>query len=208
GRGLAQGGDAGAEQEHLAIANHGIAFTDVGAAGADPLELPPLQGEAGFEAILQVVLMAGSLVERDGPAGGLSLILAALVSLVLRHPPIVSDPSRWAYLKVRPPNPCLPSAVPPWSNTPPSACSRWSMTSPPIPPASVGAIPPRSSSRGPGAWSPGWTWDWGRCGPGSPPRTRSNRRSGSICDWSMDPSAGCPGSGSSMRWTSPPAGSP
>src|SRR5690606_29009602 len=36
-------------------------------------------------------------VECDGAAGGLSLILAALVILVLRHPHIVSDPGQWAY---------------------------------------------------------------------------------------------------------------
>src|SRR5690606_29429921 len=206
GRGLAQWGDARAEQEHLAIADDGVAFADVGAAGADRLELPALQRQPCLQAVLQVVLMPRALVEGDGAAGGLSLTPAALVYLVLRHPPIVSAPSRWAYLKVRPPNPCLPSAVPPWSNTPPSACSRWSTTFPPTRSASAGATPPRCWSRRPGAWLPGWTSRWAHCGPGSPPRMSLSPRSGSTCGWWTDRSAGCRGSGSSMHWMNQRAG--
>ena len=82
GRGRDQRRDLRAEQEHLAARDDRVGFADVGAAGADRLQLPALQGQAGLEALLEVVLVARALVQGDGAAAGaLAFILAGLACL-------------------------------------------------------------------------------------------------------------------------------
>ena len=58
--------DARAEQEDLAVLDHRVAFADVGATGADSLQFPALQGQAGLVAGFEVVLVLGTLGQRDG----------------------------------------------------------------------------------------------------------------------------------------------
>src|SRR5690606_36558986 len=94
GGGLDERGDLGTEQVQLASADHRVAFADVGAARADRLQFPALQREAGLEALLQVVLVAGALVQRNGAAGALAALLRA-ASLILgrlrTHPCILAE---------------------------------------------------------------------------------------------------------------------
>src|SRR3546814_6820125 len=71
--------DLGAEQEQLAAAHNRVALGDVGAAGADRLQLPALQRETGLETLLEVVLVARALVQRHG-AAAVCLILVGFRS--------------------------------------------------------------------------------------------------------------------------------
>src|SRR5690606_39725476 len=206
GGGRDQRRDLRAEQEQLAAADDRVALGDVGAPGADRLQLPALQRQAGLQALLQVVLVARTLVQRHGPAA-LCLIL---VAILLAHGGIVAV----CRVPWRCPPPrtdtadgseCRPSSAAPSSNIPPRACSPWSTTSPPIRAASTGARRRTCSSPTTPASSRAWTWASVRCAPGSPPRTPCRRRTTSRWPCARGHSSGWTGAGSSMRWTNRPA---
>jgi len=75
----AQGVDAAADQMQLAVADHHIAVGELHLAGADRLDLPALQHDAGLEAFLDVVLESGAAVLGDRGHG------RARVGIALRH---------------------------------------------------------------------------------------------------------------------------
>ena len=88
--------------------------------------------------------MACALVQRDRLAGLCRPFLypcrpCCWCSLPSRHCPMMTG-LRAHQLKA---HRCPPSAAPPWSNTPPRACSRWSTMSPPTRAGSTGAMPRR-----------------------------------------------------------------
>jgi hypothetical protein len=66
GRRRDQGRDLRPEQEQLAAANDGVTLADLRTSRTDRLEFPSLEGEAGLEAVLKLVLVACALVERNG----------------------------------------------------------------------------------------------------------------------------------------------
>src|SRR5690606_16445515 len=192
GRGLDQRRDLRAVQEQLTVADHRIAFADVGAARTDRLQLPALQRHARLEALVELVVVACAPVQRDGPVA-VCLILAA----VLAHSAIVPEAGHAR-------EPCPRSNAAPWWNIPRAGCSRWSTTSPPIPAGSAGARMPRSSKRTRrGCW-PGSSSASAGSEPGSPPRTRSRRRTTSRWSCATAPSSGCTGAGCSIPSTRAP----
>src|SRR5690606_37594936 len=188
-----QRGDLGAEQEQLAVADHRVGLADVGAAGADGLQLPALQRKAGLEAVLQVVLMARALVQRDG-AAAFCLILACLLAHGGNCP-------RCGVALT-----CPRSNAAPWSGIPRCGCSDWSTTWRPIRAGSHGATTPGCWSAGSRGWWRSWSSGSVRSGPGSPPRTPCIRHTGSTWPCATARSGACRGGGCSTPWTSPPAG--
>lgn len=60
--------DRGADQEDFALDDHGVAVAEIDAAGAQRLHFPALQFKAGFEALVDVVLVACAFVQRNGTA--------------------------------------------------------------------------------------------------------------------------------------------
>ena len=128
--------DLRAEQEQLAFADHRVALADVGAAGADRLQLPALQREPGLEVLLEVVFVACALVQRDG----LALSRQSRRPFLYPCQPSCSSPAIVADAGTCSDTAPMPTIRrPPWSSTPPRACSRWSTTSPHIRAASTGA---------------------------------------------------------------------
>ena len=73
GGGLDQRGDLGPDQVELAVLDVGVAVGEVGTPGADGFDFPALQGQAGLEAVDQVVFVTGTLVQRDGAVCRLGL---------------------------------------------------------------------------------------------------------------------------------------
>src|SRR6185312_7454236 len=67
--------DRGADQEQLAVLCQGIAVAEVDAPAAQRLQLPALQGNAGFIALVDVVVEAGALVQRYGARAFGTLVL-------------------------------------------------------------------------------------------------------------------------------------
>jgi hypothetical protein len=65
GRGGLERGDVHADDEDLGAADHHVAFLDVGAPGANGLDLPSLQHEAGFVLVLDEVIVEGLAVVDD-----------------------------------------------------------------------------------------------------------------------------------------------
>jgi len=86
---LDQRGDLRADQEDLAITDIRIGVGHVAATGADRLDLPALQHQAGFDPIFQVEFVARALVQRDGFVGRPALCF--ILALFLAHFRIVSD---------------------------------------------------------------------------------------------------------------------
>jgi hypothetical protein len=75
GGGADQGRDRGADQEDLAFQYHGIAVAEVDSASAQCLQLPTLQGDTRLIALVDVVFVAGALIERDSAASFVVLVL-------------------------------------------------------------------------------------------------------------------------------------
>src|SRR3546814_4757723 len=102
-----------------------VALGDVGAAGADRLQLPALQRETGLETLLEVVLVARALVQRHGAAA----VCLILVGFLLAHGGIVAvcrEIWRGRRAASHTPGPeCRPSRAAPSSNTPQRASSPW-----------------------------------------------------------------------------------
>src|SRR5690606_25995377 len=57
--------DVRADQEKLGVADHDVAFLQLGAAGANGLDLPAFEDEAGFETLLDEVIVEGLFVLGD-----------------------------------------------------------------------------------------------------------------------------------------------
>src|SRR5690606_33132745 len=202
---LDQRGDLRAHQVQFAVLDVGVAVGEVGAAGADRLDLPALQRQPGFEAFDQVVFEAGTLVEGDGPVRRRGLrVLCLIIGRFLAHSSIVAEIGRPQTPQVK----CQASRAALWSPIPRPACSTWSTTWPPILGGSPGASRHRSWSRATSACWRGWTWAWARCGPGSPPRTPWSGRNASTCSCVTGRSSGCTACGPSTPWTRPRARSP
>lgn len=62
--------EAGAEQEGFSLHEDDIGFADVGLARPQGLHFPPLQGQAGFHALFDEVLVTGGSVECNGAGPG------------------------------------------------------------------------------------------------------------------------------------------
>jgi hypothetical protein len=82
--GLDQRRELGADQEQLAMLDQGVTVGDVGAAGADRLQLPALEGQAGLVPLLQVVFVPGAFVQGNGLGDRRALArLVACLCLIL-----------------------------------------------------------------------------------------------------------------------------
>ena len=76
GRDRGQGLDLGPEQEQLAAVDYRVAVAEVDPAGAQALDLPTFQDQAGFQAFFDVVFVTGPFVQGNRAA---ATFLAGLV---------------------------------------------------------------------------------------------------------------------------------
>src|SRR6185437_2665139 len=186
-----------AEQEKLAVLHQRVCVGKVDAPGAQAFHFPALQRDAGFVALVDVVLVAGALVERDRRQ------TVAVFFFLLRHARYNVVNSHAAGSARNQENSCR-SIARRWFALRRNRCSTSSMKLKLTRGASPGASAPRCPSTMASTWSRAWTCD----SPGSPsifpPATRSIARTTSRCNSWMAHSTGCMGRGSSLRWVDRP----
>ena len=75
GRGGNQRRDRSAEQINLAVLDRCVAIAEIDSSGTQAFDFPALQGDTGLVALIDVILVARALVQRDGRIGVLGFIL-------------------------------------------------------------------------------------------------------------------------------------